>query len=336
MKKRGGRRKKRRRKGLFSKENRLLWLFLGLVLLSIINLILLDALVSFRAGWHFLPKFVYEPVVSFFSPKPSKQPPKAFQMDLEKGEKRLPIKEDSTKLELKLPQKPKPLKKAIDKQKPSIALVIDDLGYNPNLAEELFKIDLPFTVSVLPNLPYSNSISRRAIEKGKEVILHLPMEPYDYPTAHVEEGTLLTSMKDEEIRRLIKKALKDLECAVGANNHMGSRMVEHEEKMRIILDEMKKRGLFFLDSRTSPRSLVYDLAKEIGVKTAKRHVFLDVQNNEEYIRKQLDHVADIALQNGCGIAIGHLQPTTIKALRSHLPDLSKRGLRFVVLSEVME
>jgi polysaccharide deacetylase 2 family uncharacterized protein YibQ len=335
MKKRGGRRKKRRRKGLFSKENRLFWLFLGLILLSIINLILLDALVSFRAGWHFLLKFIYESVVSFFSPKPSGHPTMPLPMDLEKEKKGLPVK-DYTKSEPKLPKKLKPLKEVIDKQMPSIALVIDDLGYNPNLAEELFKIDLPFTVSVLPNLPYTNLISRRAIQKGKEVILHLPMEPYDYPNAHVEDGTLLISMKEEEIRRLIKKALKGLNCAVGANNHMGSRMVEHEEKMRIILEEMKKRGLFFLDSRTSPRSLVYDLAKEMGVKTAKRHVFLDVQNNEEYIRKQLDQVANIALHNGYGIAICHLQPSTIKSLRSYLPNLSKRGIRFVMLSEVME
>jgi polysaccharide deacetylase 2 family uncharacterized protein YibQ len=256
-------------------------------------------------------------------------------MDMEKGEKRPPIK-DYTKFKPKIPKQPRTPKEGIEKQIPTIALVIDDLGYNLNLAEELFKIDLPFTVSVLPNLPYTNLISRRAIQKGKEVILHLPMEPYDYPNVQVEDGTLLTSMKNEEIRRLIKKALKDLDCAVGANNHMGSRMVENEEKMKIILDEMKKRGLFFLDSRTSPRSLVYDLAKEMGVKTAKRNVFLDVQNNEEYVRKQLDQVADLALHNGCGIAIGHLQPATIRALRSHLPDLSKRGIRFVLLSEVME
>jgi polysaccharide deacetylase 2 family uncharacterized protein YibQ len=336
MKKKGGRRRRRRRsKSLLSKENRLFWLFLGLILLSIINLILLDALVSFRAGWHFLPRFIYEPVVSFFSPKPSEQPPRPLHMDLEKGEKRLPIK-DYTKFEPKLPKKPKPLKEGIDKQIPSIALVIDDLGYNPNLAEELFKIDLPFTISVLPNLPYTNLISRRAIQKGKEVILHLPMEPYDFPNAQVEDGTLLISMKDEEIRRLIKKAFKGLDCAVGANNHMGSRMVEHEEKMRIILEEMKNRGLFFLDSRTSPRSIVYDLAKKMGVKTAKRHVFLDVQNDVEYIRNQLDRVANIALHNGYGIAICHLQLSTIEALHSHLPSLTKSGIRFVKLSEVME
>lgn len=335
MKKKGGRRKRRRTKGLFSKKNRLFWFFLSLIVLSIINLILLDALVSFRAGWHFLPEFVYGPVVSFFSPKPSGRPSGPLPMDMEKREKRFPVK-DYSKLEPKPPKKPKPLKEGIEKQVPTVALVIDDLGYNPNLAEELLKIDLPFTVSILPNLPYTNLISRMAIQKGKEVILHLPMEPYDYPNAHVEDGTLLTSMKDEEIRRLIRKALKGLECAVGANNHMGSRMVEDEEKMRIILDEMKKRGLFFLDSRTSPRSLVYDLAREMGVRTAKRHVFLDVQNNEEYVRKQLDQVAEIALHNSCGIAIGHLQPSTIRALRNHLPDLSKRGIRFVVLSEVME
>lgn len=334
MKRKGGRRRRRSKRFLL-KGKKLFWLCFGLLLLSIINLILLDALVSFRTGWHFLPKFIYEPVVSFFSPKPYKQPPKPLPMDLEEEKKSLPI-EGLTKYEPKLPKKPKSLKERIDKKKPSIALVIDDLGYNPNLAEELFKIDLPFTVSVLPNLAYTNLISRRAIQKGKEVILHLPMEPYDFPNIQVEDGTLLISMEDKEIRRLIKKALKDLYCAVGANNHMGSRMVEHEEKMRIILEEMKNRGLFFLDSRTSPRSVVYDLAKKMGVKTAKRHVFLDVQNDEEYIRKQLDRVANIALHNGYGIAIGHLQPSTIKALHSYLPDLSKRGIRFVKLSEVME
>ena len=333
-KKRGGRRNRKKIKRTPSKGKKYFWLCLGLILLSLINLILLDTLVSFRFGWHFLPRAIYAPVVFIFSPKTEK-PPESLEVTQEKE----PVKHPPPKFEqpeTKPPEEPKPVHKKAKVRRPWVALVIDDLGYNPELAEALFKIDYQLTVSILPNLPYTRSIAQRALQKGKEVILHLPMEPYDYPNAHVEEGTLLISMKDWEIRGLIDKALRELDCAVGANNHMGSRMVEHEEKMRIILEEMKNRGLFFLDSRTSPRSIVYKLAKKMGVKTATRHVFLDGKNEVTYIRKQLDQVAKVALKNGGGIAIGHLQPATIEALRDHLPHLEKKGIQFVKLSEVME
>ena len=333
MTKRSGSRKRKRRKS--SKGKKVFWLCLGLVVLSVLNLILLDTLVSFKFGRHFLPRLIYAPVVSIFTPKP-KRPAKTLDEEREVKKPKPSVPETPPEFELKPPKPPESIPKEAVSHKPWVSIVIDDLGYNAELAERLFRIDLPFTVSVLPNLPYTRSIARRAIQKGKEVILHLPMEPYDYPNAMVEEGTLLVSMKDKEIRRLISKALRGLDCAVGANNHMGSRMVEDEEKMRVILEEMQKRGLFFLDSRTSPRSIVYDLARSMGVRTGQRHVFLDGQNDIAYIRKQLDRVAEMATENGYGIAIGHLQPATIEALHRYLPDLSRKGIEFVKLSEVMK
>jgi polysaccharide deacetylase 2 family uncharacterized protein YibQ len=343
-KKRGGGKKGgKRRQPRKSRGSKIVWLGLVLILLSVLNLVFLDTLVSFRTGGHFLPRFIYAPVVSIFSPRH----PKSAYIEEERDAVQAPA-EDFIPEEPRppagnfIPEAPKPPvqlplpRKVAPPHRHRVALVIDDLGYNPELAEKLFAIDAPMTVSILPNLPHSHAIARRAAEEGKEVILHLPMEPYDYPNVQVEEGTLLTSMDDSQIRRLIEKALEGLDGAVGANNHMGSRMVEDEAKMRVILEEMKKRGLFFMDSRTSPRSMVYDLARNMGVKTAKRHVFLDGRHTIAYITRQLDSVAEVALENGCGIAIGHLHPTTLEALRTHLPRLAERGIQFVRLSEVLE
>ncbi|MGA1845171.1 MAG: divergent polysaccharide deacetylase family protein [bacterium] len=324
----GGQRRRKQRK---PSSHKIVWLSLALILLSLINLIFLDTLIGFRTGGHFLPRCIHAPVAALFSPR-HPQPP---YIEEERETAEAPA-DDRTLDELKPPRKFPLPQKVAPLRGHRVALIIDDLGYNMDLAEALLAIDVPLTVSILPNLPYTHAIARRAVERGKEVILHLPMEPYDYPNAQVEEGTLLTTMDDSQIRRLIEKSLVGLDGVVGANNHMGSRMVEDEGKMRVILEEMKKRGLFFLDSRTSPRSMVYDLARAMGVKTAKRHVFLDGRHTIAYIRRQLDKVAEVARENGCGIAIGHLHPTTLEALRAHLPRLGERGIQFVKLSEVVE
>lgn len=327
--------KRKKGKSRTSVGNRTFWFCLGLIILSIINLVFLDALVGIRFGKHFLPGPVSAPLVSLFTPRPSGKPSEHKDLSRPKAEKKKAKLADSDKAKEVMPELPE--RKIPSERKGSrVALVIDDLGYNPEMAGELLKIDFPFTVSILPNLPYTALIARMAIKQGKEVLLHLPMEPYDYPNIRVEEGTLLTSMTDDEIRGLIDRSLDGLDCAIGANNHMGSRMVENEEKMRTILQEMQRRGFFFLDSRTSPRSVVYDLARKMGVRTAKRDVFLDGHDDIDYIHRKLEEVAEIAASNHCGIAIGHLQPNTIKVLKQYMPDLSKRGIQFVKISEVLE
>ncbi|MBN2373137.1 divergent polysaccharide deacetylase family protein [bacterium] len=347
MKKKSVRRKRNSKRS--AKRHESLWLYLCIICLCLINILFLDLLIGMKAGRHFLPGRLYKPFASFFTTMPSGEVPlfskgkllqgKSLEKKIpEKKQKAIPAKSQPAPRpeEVSMRATPPPPKKAPVVAKPRVALVIDDLGYNPDLAEELFQIDFPFTVSVLPNLPHSEFIAKRAIQKGKEVILHLPMEPYDYPNMHIEKDTLLTSMEDEEIRRLIQKALENMDCVVGANNHMGSRMVENREKMVIVLEEMKKRGLFFLDSRTSPNTVVYDLAQTMQVKSAERDVFLDGQNDVDYILKKIEEVADLAQNEGCGIAIGHLQPKTIEALRRCLSQLDKRGIQMVKLSEVIK
>lgn len=335
MVKKTGRRK--RKKNQRYKDGKYLWLYLSILFLLITNIVSLDLLIGIGSGKHFLPNFIHAPFDSFFAPAPQRQP-KAIEGMKKPAETEKKLADQKTKPDQLIQKKKKPFKAKKDRadSKPKVALVIDDLGYNPELAEELFALDFPMTVSVLPNLPHSASIARLARQRDKEVILHLPMEPYDYPNAQVEKGTLLTSMQDEEIRELIQKAIDSLGCAIGANNHMGSRMVEDEKKMCVILDEMKEKGFFFLDSRTSPGSKVFRLAKDMNVKTAKRDVFLDGHNDIDYIYKQLEEVADLANKNGYGIAIGHLLPKTIEALRRYLPELQKRGIQLVRLSEVIE
>jgi len=140
---------------------------------------------------------------------------------------------------------------------------------------------------------------------------------------------------DEEIDRQVNEYLRVIPYTVGANNHMGSRFTENEPKMQDVLQVLKGRGMFFIDSVTTPHSVGLKLAREMGVRTAARNVFLDNVQDVAAIRKQIQQLARLAVKRGSAIGICHPHRATIQALAEELPVLQKAGIKFVYASELV-
>jgi uncharacterized protein len=234
--------------------------------------------------------------------------------------------------------KPSIIKKIPEKtDKLQIALIIDDVGWNKEIIKNIEKINRPLTLSILPKAPYSKDIfNNLKNNRTFELILHLPMEPIP-PSQSFDKGLLKTSMSDEEIILQFNDDIKGFYPQVrGLNNHMGSLFTSDEEKMRVLLKEMQSRNMFFIDSMTSRKSRGYLLAKEIGLKTAKRDVFLDNKSNPEYIEKQVWELVDTAKKQGSAVGIGHAKKSTIDVLENVIPEIEKEGIEIVPISSLLE
>jgi polysaccharide deacetylase 2 family uncharacterized protein YibQ len=217
---------------------------------------------------------------------------------------------------------------------PLVAIVIDDLGYQREVAWEFINLGYPLTLSFLPQAPFAREMARQALQNGKETLLHLPMEPQNYPQTDPGPGALLTSMPDEEIQKIMGKDLAAFPGVTGVNNHMGSRFTEDREKMAVVLRMIKGKRLFFLDSRTTPHSVVFSVASQVGVKAIQRDIFLDNVLEGGAIERQLDQLIRLAQKRGLAIACGHPYPQTLQVLREKLPDLNQK-VRLIPLSGVL-
>jgi uncharacterized protein len=217
-----------------------------------------------------------------------------------------------------------------------IAVVIDDFGDRRDAMVDAFlSIQTPLTVSVLPGRRYSGRISREAVERGHEVLLHLIMEPLKgtYP----DDGSIvLKGMAPSRIREVVERSLADVPGAVGVNNHMGSKATQDRATMAPVMQVLSERGLFFMDSYTIASSVAYPLAAEMGVRTARRDVFLDVAEGEQDIRNALWTLARRAGKKGGAIGIGHCHRAMLQALQGEIPNIEARGYRFVFLSELVD
>lgn len=220
--------------------------------------------------------------------------------------------------------------------RPKVALVIDDLGAENQMAQEILHWNVPLTLSILPFTPYSKILAEQARQRRKEVILHLPMEPIGYPKTKPGEGVLLQEMEEQEFLRQLSRNLEAVPNIKGVSNHMGSRLMEDPDKLRIIMKELRKRGLFFLDSRTSPQSLGLQVAEAIGVKAAERSLFLDHSQDPEEIKGQLEKLVQLSIETGKAIGIGHPHPSTLQSLKEMIPRMKEKGIEIVPLSSLVE
>jgi polysaccharide deacetylase 2 family uncharacterized protein YibQ len=156
-----------------------------------------------------------------------------------------------------------------------IAVIIDDIGYDLRVAEELAGIPEPIAFAVLPHAPHAAEAARLLHAAGKEILLHLPMEPHSYPGESPGAGALMADMDEAEIRRQIREGLAAVPFASGVNNHMGSRFMEDRARLAIVMDELRGRDLFFVDSKTTPDSRGMAAAGLAGVRFAARDLFID-------------------------------------------------------------
>ena len=215
---------------------------------------------------------------------------------------------------------------------PMIAVVIDDMGVNRGMTRKALELPAPLTMSFLPYARNLEQQTAQARTNGHELMLHLPMQPFS-PRKNAGAGALTTDMSESEIHDALDNALAAFDGYVGINNHMGSRFTANAELTRIVLSELHRRGLLFLDSVTSRYSTAYRIAREIGMPAAKRQVFLD--NTEAEIPARLDDLERYASKHGAAIGIGHPRPSTIEALRNWIPDAAERGFVFVPVSAIV-
>jgi polysaccharide deacetylase 2 family uncharacterized protein YibQ len=216
-----------------------------------------------------------------------------------------------------------------------LAIVIDDMGTTVQEARSLTAIGVPLTFSIIPGLRNYREVAAYAAASGIETMIHIPMQPKGWPQRRLEVNGLLVSMEDADIREHLQGFLRDIPKAVGANNHMGSEFTEHGDKMLPVLELLKGRGLFFIDSVTSPKSVGQKLARELGMKSGRRNVFLDNEQDPVYIRGQINQAVRLAKKSGTAIAICHPHPVTIKTLSAMLPDLERQGITLVPVSRLV-
>ncbi len=222
-------------------------------------------------------------------------------------------------------------------KKVKIALIIDDFGYSKSRAVDIFleDLDIPLTLSIIPGTEYARLIAQEAHKSGKEVILHLPMEPKgkfnpDY------KWIVLDEMEEKEIRLATEEAIKNIPHAVGLNNHMGSLITTKERPMKALLEVVKEEGLFFVDSRTDPDSIAFSLAQKMGIKSTSRQVFLDNEKKIDYIKKQFQKLISLAKARGKAVGIGHANITTARAIKEILASLEGRKIELVHVSEIVD
>lgn len=220
----------------------------------------------------------------------------------------------------------------------TVAVVIDDFGNRMKGTAEMLRLPIPITAAVMPFLPTSQADAEAAHAAGKEVIVHLPMEPVKGKPSWLGPRAILTSLSDEEIRLRTEAAIADVPHAVGMNNHMGSRATADERVMRIVLQVCKERGLFFLDSRTSYKSVVPKLAQEMGVPLLQNDLFLDDVYTDRHVGGQVLLLKARAQKHDRTVVIGHVGPPgliTSGQLASAIPGLHQASVRFVKLSELL-
>ena len=223
----------------------------------------------------------------------------------------------------------------LDRTAGRIAIVIDDFGYQDQALIRAFcDLPQPITFSIFPGERHTAWTARRATEKNHGVMVHLPMEPVGYPEHNPGPDAIFVDDAPEKIAALTQNALAAVPHARGMNNHMGSRVTQNATAMKVVLQIVKQRDFFFVDSRTSPRSVAYAIAREMGIRSGRGALFLDLAADEGAIAKQLYALAARARQEGAAIGIGHAKRETLRALQRVLPALEEQGFAFVLAEEL--
>jgi polysaccharide deacetylase 2 family uncharacterized protein YibQ len=218
------------------------------------------------------------------------------------------------------------------------ALIIDDLGNSLEGVDELCRLGKPVTAAVLPLSPAAAETARRARACGLEVILHLPLESVNgntYEPAGSGDGFILAGMPEDAVRTMIDGLLARVPGVAGANSHMGSKVTADGETMERVLTVLKERGLFFVDSRTSGRSVAYEQARRMDVPAAYRDVFLDADGAASDVKAQFVEFLRVARRKDGAIAIGHPFPNTLGALKDLLPLLEVYNIELVPVSRLV-
>lgn len=218
-------------------------------------------------------------------------------------------------------------------RQPRVVIIIDDIGNSYEQGLAAVNLPGPVTYAVLPFSAHGKELATIAHQRGKELMLHAPMSNTHH--FRLGPGALTDALGEQEFKRVLNRSLDDIPFAIGLNNHMGSLLTQKEEPMRWVMQVAKKRNLFFVDSRTTAKSIAWEVARATGVPTFKRDIFLDHQQTREFLQSQFFKAIRIARQYGQAIMIGHPYPITTEFLAEAIPVLDEAGVQLVSVSALL-
>ena len=218
-------------------------------------------------------------------------------------------------------------------ERPRMSVIVDDGGYGGERTDHILAVEAPLTLAILPYTPAGAELAERARDKGFEVMLHMPMEAGNENVIY--PGEVRTDMNAEEIAELTGRALTDISGADGVNNHTGSAFTEDADAMKTFLEVLREEELYFVDSVTSPKSVAYDAAVEMGVPAIRRNIFLDHDRDEDAIRGAFKALMEYAKTHGKAVGIGHFQTAFADILGELLLLLEEEGIELVPVSELV-
>ena len=216
-----------------------------------------------------------------------------------------------------------------------VAVIVDDCGADMTTVRALLNTGLPFSYAILPDKEFSSDVLEMVKSRGKVPMLHLPMEPLSRSAMSEGNRTIMTNTSVSTQQALVRKHLQSLPGVIGVNNHQGSKATADKATMKAVLQVLKKENVFFVDSRTNSASIARDMAKQMGVATARNDIFLDNSSNVEDIRKQIYKAFAMAEKNGSAIAICHARKNTAKCWQMYAEDFKKSGITFVPVNKLL-
>lgn len=208
---------------------------------------------------------------------------------------------------------------SVQAQMSKLAIVIDDIGYHPKEDAEIYAMPKEISVAIIPSAPYAPQRNHQAQMQGRDILIHMPMQPVS--NIRIEEGGLYVGMSHDEIAQRVQSARSIVKNAIGMNNHMGSAATADTPLMTALMQELRKYHLFFLDSRTIGKSVAGKIAKEQGVQSLDRHIFLDDSDALADVQRQFQLALQYAKNHGTAIVIGHPRPNTVAVLQAGLANL---------------
>lgn len=220
-------------------------------------------------------------------------------------------------------------------QPPIAAIVVDDIGYDRQMGERFLSLDAPLTYALLPHAPFARTFLAQARSAGHEIMLHLPMEPNEFPEVDPGPGALLSHMSPDRLIAELEANIDQIAGLKGVNNHMGSRLSASPEHMRQIFSVLKRRGLYYIDSRTSADTVAHPSARLFQIPFAQRDIFIDHHDDPRFIRSQIELLIKTAKRQGYVVGIVHPHSNSYEALKEMLP-LLKRELQLVPASMVVQ
>ncbi len=239
------------------------------------------------------------------------------------------------------PRHKPPVKAGVVKKKtpatlpPRMAIILDDWGMNVSLVDDAVAVGRPLTLSVLPHLAHSRDVAEAAHAQKLGVMLHMPMQAKSLKAPR-EPRTIRIVSTDEEILDYLDQALANIPYVEGVNNHQGSAATSDTRVMHTVLRHLKKKDLFFVDSRVIATSVCEKEAEGIGVRFTTRDVFIDNVATVPAVMGQLREAVRIALKRGRVVVIGHDKKPTLEAIRQMVPEIEKSGVKIVSIKELLQ